>query len=580
MKDTKKFSLKTYFNRFLSVLPINAFLVFTVLFFAPLEVYNGNVNEFSFSWRNIVIVMAGCSLILTIVGSLIESFIPKKIISFINAGVFGIGIMFYVQPLLLNGYMQSLTGEEATYPINVKIFNALIWLAVIAVFYAILILVKKFKKVKTYRKSLTFVSLALIVMQLTAFISSSISMPDFGAVKNHYLSSRDEFVLGKETNVVYFVIDTCDGEFVKNALKQDPDMFKDFDGFTYYPNMMTTHSRTYPSVPYLLTKQMCYFDKPYNEYIAEAHANSTFLEDIKDSGADLRIYTDSGYVDDITGEIVDNYTTYDSESLSSISILGMIKKMTKVSLFRGLPYVFKAYFQYTSSNINDTVTALGREAAIQQADLVFADRLVNQKLSVSSDYVSAFRFYHMFGIHPGCYLDENAEYTPITNQVAATRGNIKIISEYINQMKTLGVYDNSTIIVTADHGMSQATDDLLLHSAPTCILLVKPAGASNPVKTSNAPVCHNDLFATVLEGFGVDGSEYGRTVFDIGENEERERTYYHSSLHSDIEGEIALREYTVNGDARDFASWKLTGKYWDINYSERAVSPFRLKVKE
>ena len=109
-------------------------------------------------------------------------------------------------------------------------------------------------------------------------------------------------------------------------------------------------------------------------------------------------------------------------------------------------------------------------------------------------------------------------------------------------------------------------------------MLAKPSGVddSQPIKTSMAPVCHEDLFATVIEGLGGDTEKYGRTIWEIGENEERERKFYHTALYSDEDGEVALREYTVKGDARLLESYKLTGKHWDVNYSERAVSKHRL----
>jgi hypothetical protein len=46
-------------------------------------------------------------------------------------------------------------------------------------------------------------------------------------------------------------------------------------------------------------------------------------------------------------------------------------------------------------------------------------------------------------------------------------------------------------------------------------------------------------------------------------------------MFSDTDGEIALREYAVNGDARNLESYQPTGNYWDINYSVNIVSPTR-----
>jgi len=97
------------------------------------------------------------------------------------------------------------------------------------------------------------------------------------------------------------------------------------------------------------------------------------------------------------------------------------------------------------------------------------------------------------------------------------------------------------------------------------------------MKTSLAPVCHEDLFATVIDGLGGDSTKYGRTVFEIEENEDRERKYYHTALVSDKDGEVALREYSIKGDARKLESYSLTGNYWDVKYSKLTVSEKRLK---
>ena len=184
----------------------------------------------------------------------------------------------------------------------------------------------------------------------------------------------------------------------------------------------------------------------------------------------------------------------------------------------------------------------------------------------------------MFGTHPGASISADGQSKPGVSQIEATRGCLFLIEQYITQMKKSGTFDNSTIIITADHGFSSASQDLNLHNATSCIMMVKPAGTNygETMKTSLAPVCHEDLFATIIESLGGDHSKYGRTIWEIGENEERERKYYHTTLFNDLDGEVALREYSITGDARDLENYHLTGKYWDVNYSERAVSKHRL----
>ena len=201
-------------------------------------------------------------------------------------------------------------------------------------------------------------------------------------------------------------------------------------------------------------------------------------------------------------------------------------------------------------------------------------------ISTSDNYDKAFRLYHLWGAHPGGDFDRNLNEGKKVDAYESALGDFKIIREYIAEMKKLGIYDDSTIIITTDHGLSMSTSDekpLELGRAVRGLMMVKPAGTEGKVgmSTSNAQVCHQDLFATVIHSFGGNTEDYGRTIFEIGEDEQRTRLYYHSMMLSDIDGEIVLREYAITGDGRDFNNWKLTGRYWDIDYSERAVSRHR-----
>lgn len=576
-QENKKLSSKKYFKRVLSLLPAAAAICFTVFFFAPLEIFLGNIIEFEFAMHNTIIYLFLTSVVLTAVLAFIEALLPKKVLQLVNVGVFALATAMFVQSQFLNGQMQSLTGDESAYPIWLLILNLFIWVVIVAGFYIGFFIAKRKKKAKPYRKGLSWIALALIVIQLAGVTASFIPASKYSLSTDNYLALDGEFTLSKNENVIYFIIDTCDSEIVNKALQQYPDMFDSLDGFTYYQNSVSHHSRTYPSIPYLLTKQTCYFDVPYPDYIANAHQTSTFLEEIKATGADTRIYTSSSYVDDSLMGVVDNYKTYDSSSILAVKPFYLIKKMLKISLYRILPYLFKDYFQYSSNEINNQVIN-NDKVGIYESDDIFARYVRDYGLTVDESYEKAFRFYHFWGTHSGCDLDENGNKANTINDLtAAMRGCIRIIEEYIQEMKRLGVYEQSTIIITADHGHSHSTDTTLeVPGAPTSLMLVKPAGSfGTPVKTSTSPVCHDDLFATALDGLGANGQKYGSRIFDIAEDAKRDRYYYHSAFYSDVDGEVVLREYLINGDARDENNWVLTGKYWDINYSERAVSKRR-----
>lgn len=579
MSDKLKSKKAPYGKKFFSAFAVSIFTIFTVCFFSPMEIYMGNIIEFKFSASTAALILAVFSFALATILSVAISFLPPKILRIVNLFIFSGGLCVYIQSMLLNGSMGSLTGDTDIYSPALIIGNILIWIAVFAVVFAAWLLLKKFKKAKYMFSGMRFAALALVLMQLVGFFSLYLNLDsDVNKLKNSYFTDDGRFELSKGENTVYFIIDTCDGDLVEQALEQYPDMFDGFGGFTYFPNMTTTHSRTFPSITYLLSGQMCYFDKPYPQYVNEAFENSTFIDDIDALGTDIRLYTEPQYIGESVLDKIDNHVFYDSSSLSSMNISGFIKQSLKVSAYRGAPYAAKKRFEYTSASVNKASMKKIPGQSVLFNDVQFCADIKTQDFSLSKNYTKSFRLHHLVGSHPGANINANGNFQQGVSLAEAARGCLHLIEEYMNRLKQQGVFDNTTIIITADHGYSASSADLSLPCATSCIMMVKPAKADSsvPMKTSLAPVCHEDLFATVIDSLGGNYEKYGRTIFEIGEDEDRERKYYHTALYDDIDGEVALREYSVTGDARDLENYHLTGKYWDVLYSERAVSKHRL----
>ena len=78
---------------------------------------------------------------------------------------------------------------------------------------------------------------------------------------------------------------------------------------------------------------------------------------------------------------------------------------------------------------------------------------------------------------------------------------------------------------------------------------VKPAGSyGTPLAYSYAPVCPEQLAATVMAGMFDYAEGYGPTYFDISEGDPVKREYITN-----------LICYEITGDGRDFSNWHYTG---------------------
>ena len=557
---------KTFLKKLLSSLIFNGLGFFTLLFFSPLEVYIGNPSDFRIFVDSAVIILALTALALTVVLSFILSFLPVKILKIINLSIFSTTVCFYVQSLFLNGSMNILTGESLTVSKFVTFINIAVWILIICLVFAFWFLFKKSRKEKVFISTTKYIALALVIMQLTGFLSMYINYDkSINESKTLYCSTDGQFELSKNKNVLYFIVDNCDTAIVNEALEQDPNMFAYFNGFTCYTDNVFTHSRSFPAITYLLSGEKCYYNLPYNEYVDNALKNSKFLNTIDKLGTDIRVYTDPRLIGAASKEIIDNSKTISSFKLSDINMLGFLKQSLKVSGFRGLPYFAKSRFFYDTETVNSKSLVSRKDAAPINNDPMFYTSILSEQISTNNKYTSALRFYHMFGSHPGAVINENGEYQIDVTLPQALRGNLKIIQAYLEKLKATDAYDNTTIIITADHGEFQGE----LSRPQTCLLLVKEAGAdtSLPIDFSDAPVCQEDLFPTVLKALGANYSDFGTPLSEISENETRTRYHYNTEIDFSNGYETTLREYTINGTASNLENYEATGKEWKVKSS-------------
>ena len=189
------------------------------------------------------------------------------------------------------------------------------------------------------------------------------------------------------------------------------------------------------------------------------------------------------------------------------------------------------------------------------SDVSFANRLLTEGVTVDETRNGAFKFYHLHAAHKPYSM--TAEYKEgVSDLLTQSRASMKIVYTYIEQLKKAGLYENATIIITADHGQNyyntpHEADELDIELISSPILFVKEAGESGTeMKTSLAPVSHDEIVPTILEVITGDTHGYGKTIREIDENDERVREFIYGR-HDDI----PFVRFEINGDVRDIESW-------------------------
>lgn len=570
-KDKRKFSV-----RLITAICAAIAFVFTFFVFGPFELYISNMSFFAFSCKYLIppVVIAG--LILTAAVTLILVLLRGKVYNYAVSLVFSVTLAGYIQGNFLNIDHGTLDGSEVVWQ-NFKVpamLNLLFWAAIIMIPLAL-----QFFSRKLWKNAVRIVSVIIIGAQAAALVSLLVTAKFTNVSDDGFLTKDSIYEVAPEKNVIFFLLDRFDKRYADIQFEKYPELKEEFKGFTYYENFTGSYSRTCPSVAYFLTGVKCDYTIPMSDYFKKAWSEGTFLSDIKNAGYETKIYSEITYMME--------KSEYGKEEISNIGSpthsadpMKILSAMYGLSAYRYMPEMMKPYYHVYTGDISYGFIYGGEESRnniYSTDDILFRKELNEKGVSVKENSAGSFIFYHLQGAHDPFRMDENCqpmqgmEYSE-TGRHKQIRGNLDTVFHYIEELKKLGVYDDTTIIISADHARTGYMTEL--DGERVLALFVKPAGAdgSEPMKRSHKQITQDNLRASIVSYFGLDSSAYGRTIEDIGENEEVIRYFWmNGSNELKTKRDVNLITYKITGDANNFDNWEKVSvdpiqyPYYDAN---------------
>ena len=647
------------------------FTICTIFVVAPYEIIGGSAGSLVFSLADVWWVAALPAVAAIVVSALLLSALRGRVFNFFLVLVSAIGLAAYVQALVLNQGMPLADGGTIVWAehTDMMIVSGVVWVAII-----VLSLVLSFFNRRRVQGVVGLLCACLLVVQGVGVASLFLAPPSAGSAASSIASadaasgssatsastlasataatdadatdagatggdglthtnlvSQTEtaltedglYTVSSKNNVIVFVLDTYDQTLLNTVLRQNPDLLSEMTGFTEFQNCTGAMIPTRFAVPYLLTGELPRVGEDSATYLAERYERGTFLQDAKDAGYSVGLYTDSLQIGTLPQAEQDAIaaTTVNMHKVSSsaLDFGGTLSAMVQMALYRDAPWVLKSEFWYYTDQINGRIVAYNPDAdpgerVYTMNDPRYFGQLRKQGLSIddSQGQAGSFRFIHLLGAHYPYSLDENGNDLGADNSTKEqqAQGSMRIVSEYLRQLKELGVYDQSTIIITADHGRWFLTPEPLTTTS-TPIMLVKPAtsgaaaglgagdgaddeatqdaaadtanagaatadvagaaanGAASTatvgaaVEKSTMPVSQHDYLPTVAQAMGLNAADYGSglTFFQVNDPT-RVRTYITTDSIG-LRG-IGFREYEIDGNALSFANWHETGNYWSL----------------
>lgn len=574
-----------WMQRILPAFSVALFTVFTYMIVAPFELISGNEASLVFgltsTWRIFVLP----AVLATIVLAGVISVFRGRLFNAVLMLVFGFALASYVQVLVLNGTLPSSDGGTVNWTqyASWACGTTAIWVVIV-----VLPLIFSHRSKILARRIATGISLVLVLVQAVGvgslFVNHIPGTTTSNGTPQYTLTEKGLFTVSPKKNVVIFVLDMYDETMdLRSAVEKNPELLHEMTGFTWFHNTSAVITPTRDAIPSMLTGYQPQHDDTYGTLNQNRFAQGTYLPDFKNAGYHVGVYSEgvSPNEEYVYNNAYNASKEADSleEGNSSLNSLGTLRAMYKTALFRDLPWVFKPFFWFYTDDINaamvhqdDGTTNAADSVPYSTNDPLFARKLRDRGLTATDDAsTGSVRFIHLMGPHYPYTMDENEQRVGSSTREQQAVGSMNIVSDYIRELKRLGLYEKTTIVITSDHGYFASSEPLsLLKTAATPILLVKPAQtaeqAAQPLKESDQPVSNADVFPTALASEGLSPTYQGVGTNALALNDYN-RVRYFDALSKDTQGvEHGVVEYKIVGDAADISNWEPTG--WVFHYPE------------
>lgn len=403
-------------------------------------------------------------------------------------------------------------------------------------------------------------SIALLIFDAFYYGNRDIGFRDTGF-------SERFLTFSERGNVLHIVLDELQSTVLKSYLEDQESLEASFDGFTLFEDAVANYSSTLVSIPSMLSGSLYWNDADVYDYAGEAIDNSVFLMSLRERGFSLDLHT----IPELCNRITDVACT----AIPSGTHLSTALLFMDLSLFRSVPTAVKPLLvKETTWLISGTILKDGHASSRYGLAPSLFKKFVDGV--VVEDVPPSYKFFHSLITHspqvldPNCRMKVEIDDASLESRKAELQCALRHISSLLEKLKSLGVYDQTLILISSDHGsnlvaglssyVSNGRKISPLHRARAMApLLVKPIDSRGGVKVSSAQVSMLDVPNTVLEALAIPAIDVGTDVFSVLETQSRERNFFYynwlfgAAKNNRLSGFVG---YRIFGDADNPVAWK------------------------
>jgi hypothetical protein len=534
---------------YINSIAVAAAMFFMLCIYEPLTLYFQNKIDYSFDFYVIfpecivmfLVLTAGTALVLAVV-----RLIVKKLYVYITALMLGVYISLYIQGNYLVSSLPVIDGRSINWEDygTENIISIILWCGIIALCLVLSGILKKGRFMSVASGVSAFITAMLAVTMITVCIQNN------GLEKKLELASTSQNMLdySSDTNFILLVMDSMDAGVENDILEKYPEYKEALSDFTYFDNVTDSYITTVFEIPYLCGGELYEDEENFEDYRDRMFMESDLINELKSNKFRLQAFSSEVPLNSTKITMYENVIDYKASVDNHVDFCKVLLRMTG---YKYAPFPLKKYTQVLPGELETHLVEPENIRVIEfnNTNRPFYQDCLNYDFNISTE--KCFKLIHLSAAHYPFEMTKDVEYVQYSSYEDSMLCSNTIIETYINKLKEEGIYDNSIIFITADHGISEDNDDF---GRMNPVLFVKGINEHHDsMQTDSAPISHEDFkeaYFRLLSGTGSDG------IFDWQESDTRERR-----IKFGYSPYAELTEYIQTGQAGDVTTLKKSKVY-------------------
>lgn len=460
--------------------------------------------------------------------------------------VFGIMLVTFFQGNILSMNLPPLDGVDIEWK-SLWINDALTLAVMLGICGLLVFFVIKFGINRTLKYAKIF-SLGFCVFLTLIAVIEMICMDGFKRKDSIITTDKNFSTVSRDKNFVIFLCDAIGSVEFKGVLEDNPQYKEVFEDFTYYPDTLSGYPCTRDNIPLILGGQFNKNEKPFNDFSSETLNNSPLFKELDKNGYDINLYEPELIWYGSRSFDIKNGSDFKRYKLPLKSFLAEELKYVR---FKYLPYLLKQYSRVESMDFNGLVDKF-----------IWDDHTVYKNITDAPELEKTdrkmFSFVHCEGGHVPFKYDKDLNIIENGTYGQKIEATITMLNAYIERLKSNGAYDDTAIIILADHGNAaiNSAEGMLERGNP--MLLIKGFDERHSFTESEKPVSFADL--TDIYCNLLNGSSSEEALSFINDSRERYYLWYRH-----FQFEYHMEEYLVADKAWEWEKFTKTGKVYDLH---------------